>query len=126
MIPPSKKIKTASTPPEIESNASLVTHSVERAYDKDRYIIDAVKKRHEYNNKDLPIPIDSRWSRSFISTVTLWCSTQPNIWNIPDEPLAVTLQLVFNTVYLDVKYHVTTTGLVFSVVGLIFQDITSC
>lgn len=94
---------------------------MERAYDKDGYIIDAVKKRHEYNNKDLPVPVDFRWSRSFISTVTLWCSTQSNIWNIPDEELAVALQLVFNTIYPDIKYRVTTTGSVFSVVSLVFQ-----
>ena len=100
---------------------------MERAYEKaqDGYIVDIVKKRHEYNNKDLPVPVDSHWSKSFISTVTLWCSTRPNVWNIPDEELTVALQLVFNAVYPDIKYHVTITGSVFSVVSLIFQYITT-
>ena len=127
MIPPLKKIKTASTLSEIESSTSSIARSVERAYEKaqDGYIVDIVKKRHEYNNKDLPVPVDSRWSKSFISTVTLWCSTRPNVWNIPDEELTVALQLVFNAVYPDIKYCVTITGSVFSVVSLIFQYITT-
>ena len=94
---------------------------MERAYDKDGYIIDTVKKHHEYNNKNLPVPVDFRWLRLFISTVMLWCSTQSNIWNIPDEELVVALQLVFNTIYLDIKYCVTTMGSVFSVISLVFQ-----
>jgi len=89
----------------------------ERACDADGYIIDVVKKRSEYNNKDLPVPSDHRWSRSFIPMATLWCSVQKNIWSVPDEQLASALQLIFNVVYPDIKHQVTTSGSVFSVVS---------
>jgi len=122
-MPPLKKIKTASVPSKKES----ITHSpttqqpisVAQSHDKDGYIIDAIKKCHEYTNKDLPVHTDSHWSRTFISTITLWCSTQSNMWNIPNEELAAALQVIFDTVYPNIKYRVTTTGSVFSVVSLL-------
>lgn len=38
-------------------------------HDEDGYIVDIVKK--QYLNKDLLVPIDHHWSRSFISMLTL-------------------------------------------------------
>ncbi|KAN0073642.1 hypothetical protein V8E55_012183 [Tylopilus felleus] len=82
-------------------------------HDEDGYIVDIVKK--QYLNKDLLVSIDHHWSRSFISTVTLWCSIQDNVWDIPDDKLIPVLQTIFNVIYLDVKYHITSTGSVFHV-----------
>ncbi|KAG9308198.1 hypothetical protein JVU11DRAFT_10897 [Chiua virens] len=79
-------------------------------YNKDGYIIEVMKKCADYHNKDLPVPVNHHWSRMFISTATLWYSTQDNIWSVPDDKLVATLQTIFNTVYPDVKYRVTTTG----------------
>jgi len=89
----------------------------EWACDADGYIIDIIKKCSEYSNKDLPVPSDHHWSRSFIPMATLWCSIQKNVWSVPDEELASVLQLIFNIVYPDIKHRVTTSGSVFSVVG---------
>jgi len=54
---------------------------------------------------------------SLISTTTLWCSVQPNVWNMLDEQLATALQQIFEVLYPNVKYCVTPTGSVFSVVS---------
>ena len=82
----------------------------------DGYLINIIKK--QYNNKDLPVPTDHRWSRAFVSTATLWCSVQPNVWNVLDEQLASALQQIFEVVYPDIKYRVTPTGSVFLVVSI--------
>ncbi|KIM49988.1 hypothetical protein SCLCIDRAFT_34818 [Scleroderma citrinum Foug A] len=87
----------------------------EQACNADGYIINAVKKHSEYNNKDLPVPSDHHWSQLFIPMATLWCSVQKNVWSVPDEELASALQLIFNIVYPDIKHWVTTSGSVFSV-----------
>ena len=92
--------------------------SQEHICDKDGYVIDVVKKQADYVNGDLPMQVDSHWSRSFIPTATLWCSIQTNIWNIPDNELAAALQKIFNVIYPDVKYRITTTSSVFSVVSV--------
>ncbi|KIK75807.1 hypothetical protein PAXRUDRAFT_29040 [Paxillus rubicundulus Ve08.2h10] len=83
-------------------------------HNTESYVIDVVKKHADYN-KDLLVPSDQRWSHSFISTATLWCSIQPNMWSVPEEELTSALQAIFNIVYPGVKYQVTTSGSVFSV-----------
>jgi hypothetical protein len=88
-----------------------------RRLDNQGYIIEALKKRCEYTNRDLPVPCDQRWSRAFISTAILWYSVQKNIWNVPKEELASALQRIFNVVYPSIKYRVTPAGSVFAVVS---------
>ncbi|KAF9222236.1 hypothetical protein BS17DRAFT_839272 [Gyrodon lividus] len=95
-LPPQKKVKSGD-------------HNTET------YIIDVFKKRADYSNKDLPVPSDQRWSRSFISTATLWCSVQPNMWSVPEDKLASALDAIFKVVYPGIKYKVTTSGSIFSV-----------
>ncbi|KIK81740.1 hypothetical protein PAXRUDRAFT_155330 [Paxillus rubicundulus Ve08.2h10] len=84
-------------------------------HNTESHVIDVIKKHANYNNKDLPAPSDQRWSHSFISMETLWCSIQPNMWSIPEEELTLALQAIFNIVYPGVKYQVTTSSSVFSV-----------
>ena len=100
-----------------DSTSIPVGNLPEQACDADGYIIDVIKKRSEYSNKDLPMPSDHRWSQSFIPMATLWCNVQKNVWSVPDEELASALQLIFNIVYPDIKHRVTTSGSVFLVVS---------
>ncbi|KAG9309105.1 hypothetical protein JVU11DRAFT_10993 [Chiua virens] len=124
---PQKKAKTEMCLPSIapdpvpESSNSVLANSVSSmqkwTYDKDGYIVDVIKKWSDYVNKDPPMPSDHHWSRSFIPTATLWCSIQNNVWNIPDNELVAALQTIFRTVYPDVKYCVTASGSVFSLMS---------
>ncbi|KIJ62071.1 hypothetical protein HYDPIDRAFT_30622 [Hydnomerulius pinastri MD-312] len=84
-------------------------------YGADGYIIEVIKKRSHYSTKDLPVLSDHRWSRGVIATLTLWCGVQPNIWSIPEEEFAAALQIIFDIVYPNVKYRVTTVGSVHAV-----------
>lgn len=117
--PPRKKVKceeSVSVTSSLPDPTSRVGASQGHRCGPDGYLIDIVKK--QYNNKDLPVPTDHRWSRTFISTATLWCSVQSNMWNVPDEQLASALQQIFEVVYPNVKYRVTPAGSVFSVVSI--------
>lgn len=76
--------------------------------------------------KDLPVPGDNRWSRGVIATITLWCSSQPNVWTIPEENMVPALQTIFDSVYPDVKYRVTASGSVFAIVSVFYDLIFSC
>ncbi|KAF9230592.1 hypothetical protein BU15DRAFT_69068 [Melanogaster broomeanus] len=118
-LPPQKKVKCeepATLTPSVPSNVPASTSNTSMpAGDRntETYIIDVFKKRADYSNKDLPVPSDQRWSRSFISTATLWCSVQPNMWSVPEDELASALGAIFKVVYPGVKYKVTTSGSVF-------------
>ena len=122
-MPPQKKEKVNTSPDTSSIHPGLVLAnstkgSQEHICDKDGYVIDVVKKWADYVNGDLPMQVDTHWSWSFIPTAMLWFSIQTNIWNIPDDELAAALQKIFNMIYPDVKYHITTTGSVFSVVSV--------
>ncbi|KAF8837066.1 hypothetical protein BDN67DRAFT_1014158 [Paxillus ammoniavirescens] len=122
-LPLQKRVKReepAMLTPHAPSNTSASTSDTsllagDHQFHTESYLIDVVKKRANYNNKDLPVPSDHRWSRSFISTATLWCSIQPNMWSVPEEQLVSALQAIFNVEYPGIKYQVTTSGSVFSV-----------
>ncbi|KAF9234885.1 hypothetical protein BU15DRAFT_65319 [Melanogaster broomeanus] len=81
----------------------------------DGYIIETIKKRCDYSNKDLPVASDHRWSRGVIATVTLWCGIQDNVWSIPEDKLTAALQVIIDVVYPGLKYRVTPAGSVFGV-----------
>jgi hypothetical protein len=119
--PVAKKAKTLKTedptmppppgPPYTQANPTTVTRtpSVDSIENK--------KSRSDYKNCDLPIPVDHRWTTTFMDTAILWAGGQPNIWSIPDETLAAALQEIFNAVYPDVQYYeVTVYSAVFGVV----------
>ncbi|KAG6370777.1 hypothetical protein JVT61DRAFT_10979 [Boletus reticuloceps] len=111
-------------PPVASSHSSGTTEATgdnkECTCDSEGFIIDVIKKPDNYSNKDLPVTADSCWSCSFIPVAMLWCSMQHDVWSIAEDELAVALQVIFNTVYLTVKYHVTTVGSIFAVVHTTF------
>ena len=125
--PPKKKVKHEDAsgrplPAPTDSTLGCISAAEQqnvqsRRVDDQGYVIEAVKQRCEYTHRDLPVPCDQRWSRSFISTAILWYSVQNNIWNVPDEELAFALQCIFNVVYPGTKYRVTPAGSVFAVVS---------
>ncbi|KIK81088.1 hypothetical protein PAXRUDRAFT_96833, partial [Paxillus rubicundulus Ve08.2h10] len=69
----------------------------------------------DYTNADLLVPADSRWKNNFLDTVILCAGSQEDIWVIPYETMASALHKIFNVVYPDVEYRVTTQGAVFGV-----------
>ncbi|KIK92037.1 hypothetical protein PAXRUDRAFT_26847 [Paxillus rubicundulus Ve08.2h10] len=91
--------------PYVPSNppASTLIPAENQKYNTESYVIDVVKKHASYNNKDPPVTSDQRWSHSFISTATLWCSIQLNMWSVPEVELTSALQAIFNIVYPGAK-----------------------
>ncbi|OJA18667.1 hypothetical protein AZE42_13585, partial [Rhizopogon vesiculosus] len=80
---------------------------------------EVIKPRHQYRNSDLPVPADSKWVKPFLNTAILWAGSQDNLWEISELQMADALQEIFDVVYLDVPYKVTTNGAVFAIVSSI-------
>ena len=126
--PPPKKIKLGDTDTEMampptERDSSTSVSQVTTApviasgtqYDQDGYIVEITKKK--YTIKDLSVPSnDSRWSCGLVSTMTLWTASQPNPWVIPEESLVAAIQVIWNIVFLEIKYRVLLNG---SVMGIV-------
>lgn len=89
--------------------------------DTDNLTADGSKKRKVYSMKDLPVPSDQRWSRNVIGTLTLWCGTQPNVWNIPDQDFVDALQVIFDAIYPEVDHQVSLHGAVHAVVNYLLN-----
>ncbi|KAI9566692.1 hypothetical protein HD554DRAFT_2040064 [Boletus coccyginus] len=75
------------------------------------------KSHSDYKNIDLPVMADQKWMSVFMDTVILWAGGQTNIWSIPDETLATSLQKIFSTIYPDIEHKVTIHSPVFEVVS---------
>ncbi|KAI5993392.1 hypothetical protein EDC04DRAFT_2613374 [Pisolithus marmoratus] len=54
-----------------------------------------IKPCSKYSNSDLPVPVDPRWTNSFLDTAMLWAGSQPNIWSIPEDMMNHGSQAVF-------------------------------
>lgn len=125
---PLKKVKLEALDPTVvaSSNTSINSQTQKSGIRRnaDGYITESIKPRNKYTMKDLPVPGDNRWSHGVIATMTLWCSTQPNPWTIPEEKMAPALQIIFNNVYPNVKYHVTPSGSVFAIVSDFVQSLS--
>ncbi|KAF8127959.1 hypothetical protein EV363DRAFT_1093884, partial [Boletus edulis] len=114
-----KKAKVEAVHADMLSNVSTmrsVSNTTPQAFDKDGYFIEVIKKRDEYKIRDLLVPSDARWSRSFLGTIILWAGTQQNLWCIPEEELLPTLQLIWDLVYPNMKYRVIAQGSVMAIV----------
>ncbi|KIK92861.1 hypothetical protein PAXRUDRAFT_791077 [Paxillus rubicundulus Ve08.2h10] len=84
--------------------------------------MEIIKRCSDYSNVDLPVAANTVWLGTFINTITLWISVQPDIWLIPEEDLVVALQTTFNTVYPQVPYTMTAQGSVYVIVAKALQD----
>lgn len=127
--PPLKKVKlevrdltTVASSSPINSHTQNDSEGIRDGAADSGYIKEAIKPRNKYSMKDLPVPGDNRWSRGVIATITLWCSSQPNIWTIPEEKMVPALQTIFNHIYPDVKYRVAPSGSVFAIVSIFVQN----
>lgn len=89
-------------------------------FDAEGYMLYIMKKHTDFTKADLPISSDYRWSCTFIPTVILWCSSQCNVWMIPDDEFTAVLQVILDVVYPDFKYRVIPSGSVFAIVSFIF------
>lgn len=87
------------------------------------------QSRSTYRNHHLPPQCqDQRWSKNFLPTLYLWAGSQDDPWQFTDASLVEALQCIFDVVYSDIRYKVTTQGCVFGVVGrtlIVFIAITN-
>lgn len=63
---------------------------------------------------------DGIWRRSFIPTVFLWASAQPNFWSIKTEKLLPVLQAIFDAAYPGMNHNVQPKGPIVGLVSLIY------
>ncbi|KIK81547.1 hypothetical protein PAXRUDRAFT_27844 [Paxillus rubicundulus Ve08.2h10] len=119
--PPQKKIKTEQ--PDVSITMSSASQATRDAVEPSsgshtnvkKTSTEIIKCRSDYSNVDLPVAANTVWLGTFINTMTLWISIQPDIWLIPEEDFVVALQTTFNAVYPQVPYTVTTQGSVYAI-----------
>ncbi|KAG1827930.1 hypothetical protein EV424DRAFT_1643064 [Suillus variegatus] len=106
--PPAKKVKTEEV---ADDDMKPVLVPLPGHWIKKRY-----KSCSTYRNSDLPPQCqDQRWPKHFLSTLYLWAGSQNDLWQFADTSLVEALQCIFDVVYPDLQYKVTTQGSVFGV-----------
>ncbi|KAH7905577.1 hypothetical protein BJ138DRAFT_1105871 [Hygrophoropsis aurantiaca] len=77
---------------------------------------EVTKNRSEYSKSDLPQALqnDSRWSKKFLPAVMLWVGSLGSVWGMSEEFLRSHFQMIFDAIYPDVSYTVTTSGALFA------------
>ncbi|KAH7904888.1 hypothetical protein BJ138DRAFT_1106444 [Hygrophoropsis aurantiaca] len=71
--------------------------------------------RTKFRNQDLPVATsDARWLQDYMNTVILWAGSQHG-WDIPKPSLVNAIQIIFDAVFPEIEYEVTTDGALFKV-----------
>ncbi|KAH7918449.1 hypothetical protein BV22DRAFT_1051726 [Leucogyrophana mollusca] len=110
-VPPSKKVKmelltiTLPTPRVLSSTSNVHGPPIQ----------EVIKNHEDYCNDNLPVPTNSKWLKDYLNTVILWAGSQRNIFEIPEESMASTCQIIFDIVFPIVNYKINTNGYVFAI-----------
>jgi hypothetical protein len=70
-----------------------------------------IKRTKKLSNDDLPDGVDLKiWRRSFVSTFMQYVGSSPNPWDIPAKLACEKMQLIWDAVFPNIKYKVTSTS----------------
>ena len=72
-----------------------------------------IKWTKKLSNDDLPDGVDLKiWRRSFVSTFMQYVGSSPNPWDIPAKLACEKMQLIWDVVFPNIEYEVTSTSTV--------------
>ena len=78
----------------------------------------APERYKKVNNTDLPKNANQRvWRRNFVSSYMQFAASQPDPWDIPSALACNKLQLLWDAIFPDIDYTVTTTSAVYLLVS---------
>ena len=70
-----------------------------------------IKRTKKLSNDDLPDGVDLKiWRRSFVSTFMQYVRSSPNPWDIPAKLACEKMQLIWDAVFPNIEYKVTSTS----------------
>jgi hypothetical protein len=76
-----------------------------------------IKRTKKLSNNDLPDGVDLKtWRRSFISTYLQYVGSSSNPWDIPAKLACEKMQLIWDSIFPDVEYKITSTSPVYYLV----------
>jgi hypothetical protein len=69
-------------------------------------------------NNDLPDGVELKtWRRSFVSTYMQYVGSSPNPWDIPPKLACEKMQRIWDAIFPDIEYDVTSTSTVYILVS---------
>lgn len=81
--------------------------------------VKVVSRPKKLVNNDLPdgVELKAAWRRSFVSTYMQFVGSSANPWDIPPKLACEKMQLIWDAVFPDIKYDVTSTSTVYHIVS---------
>lgn len=80
--------------------------------------VKAVSRPKKTVNNNLPDGVELKtWRRSFVSTYMQYVGSLPNPWDIPSKLACEKMQIIWDTIFPDIEYDVTSTSAVYHIVS---------
>ena len=80
-------------------------------------VVCPIKQTKKLSNNNLPDGVDLKtWRRSFVATYMQYVGSSPNPWDIPAKLACEKMQLIWDAVFPNIKYKVTSTSAVYFLV----------
>ena len=77
-------------------------------------VVRPIKRTKKLSNNDLPDGVDLKtWRQSFVSTYMQYVRSSPNPWDIPTKLACEKMQLIWDAVFTNIEYEVTSTSTVY-------------